>query len=88
MQGDNNLILYRDTTPIWGTSNTWGGEFGSFLQMGNDGRAVVYKPTPVWNTNPSRNTPNPPNPSECREEGVSTEQEASTEQKLLPICPK
>lgn len=64
MQGDNNLVLYRDNTPIWGANNTWGGEPGSFLKIENDGRAVVYKPTPVWNTNyPLPFTPdNPCNP--------------------------
>ncbi len=80
MQGDNNLVLYRDATPIWGASGTWGNEPGSFLKMENDGRAIVYKPTPIWYTNYPPKPPLPPLPP-CESLQVGTEQAER------PICP-
>lgn len=65
MQGDGNFVLYRDSTPIWAT-RTQGGVYGVYLQMQDDGRAVIYNPTALWNTNlPNHSPPPPPDPEPC-----------------------
>ena len=53
MQGDGNLVLYRNGTALW-SSNTSGQNCGSndcVALFQGDGNFVVYNwPTPIWNS--------------------------------------
>ncbi|MFD8750050.1 hypothetical protein ACFV0O_03545 [Kitasatospora sp. NPDC059577] len=48
MQGDGNVVLYRDTTPIWVAKGAIPN--GNILAMQGDGNLVVYAAdnTPLW----------------------------------------
>ncbi|MCX5208726.1 hypothetical protein OG689_05360 [Kitasatospora sp. NBC_00240] len=48
MQGDGNVVLYRDTTPIWVARGAMPN--GNILAMQGDGNLVVYAAdsTPLW----------------------------------------
>ncbi|MFD5918552.1 hypothetical protein ACFVYP_34760 [Kitasatospora sp. NPDC058201] len=48
MQGDGNVVLYRDTTPIWVARGAM--PKGNILAMQGDGNLVVYAAdnTPLW----------------------------------------
>ncbi|MFD0351123.1 hypothetical protein ACFQ0M_44030 [Kitasatospora aburaviensis] len=51
MQGDGNVVLYRDTTPIWVAKGAMPN--GNILAMQGDGNLVVYAAdnTPLWASN-------------------------------------
>ncbi|MFJ2864180.1 hypothetical protein [Kitasatospora sp. NPDC087314] len=51
MQGDGNVVLYRDTTPIWVAKGAIPN--GNILVMQGDGNLVVYAAdnTPLWASN-------------------------------------
>ncbi|MFF7994691.1 hypothetical protein ACFZDG_33580 [Kitasatospora xanthocidica] len=50
MQGDGNVVLYRDTTPIWVAKGAIPN--GNVLVMQGDGNLVVYAAdnTPLWSS--------------------------------------
>jgi hypothetical protein len=45
MQKDGNLVLYRDSKPVW-ASNTAGKSASLFARMQDDGNLVLYQGTP------------------------------------------
>ncbi len=52
VQGDGNLVLYRNgTEPLWSNGNSWG-KAVERLTMQGDGNLVLYGPggVPLWNT--------------------------------------
>ncbi|MFJ8623590.1 hypothetical protein ACIRD3_12205 [Kitasatospora sp. NPDC093550] len=55
MQGDGNVVVYRDTTPIWVAKGAI--PRGNVLVMQGDGNLVVYAAdnTPLWASNTDRN---------------------------------
>lgn len=52
-QGDGNLVLYKDNTPIWASNTPTPGVSGDLI-LQSDGNAVLYKSgAPVWASNTS-----------------------------------